>query len=105
MHDHAILGALMRHPVVAALASIAGTLLFSAPAHSRPVEPRPLGPQVLSFARYGIEEGLDSLATTDLEIDPAGTLWIATQEGVVRFDGDRFQRFARESGLPSPSVA
>ncbi len=95
----------MRLPVVAALAGIAGSLFSSLPARSALPEPRPLGPQLLSFAHYGIEEGLDSLATTDLELDPAGTLWIATQDGVVRFDGDRFQRFGRESGLPSPAVA
>jgi diguanylate cyclase (GGDEF)-like protein len=94
----------MRRSVVAALAGIVGFLAAGRPALSRVDEPRPLGPQVLTFAHYGLEEGLDSLATMDLELDPAGTLWIATQEGVVRYDGDRFLRFGREGGLPSPVV-
>ena len=65
---------------------------------------QPRGPLRFAFATYGIEQGLESLSTMDLLEDKAGNIWVATQEGVVRFDGDRFQTFGRTQGLPSPVV-
>ncbi len=64
----------------------------------------PLGPRQLSFESFGAKEGLESLTTTDLLESRWGDLWIATQEGVVRFDGQQFETFDRGRGLPSPAA-
>ena len=37
--------------------------------------------------------------------DSAGFLWVATQDGVYRYDGNRFARFGLGEGLPSSYVA
>src|SRR4051812_10871550 len=37
--------------------------------------------------------------------DTAGFLWVATQDGVYRYDGNRFARFGLGEGLPSSYVA
>ncbi len=79
---------------------LAGTLAGAALAQ----EVRPRGPVELSFEIYGLEQGLSSLSTTDLIEDRAGNVWVATQEGVERFDGDRFRIYGRGQGLPSPVV-
>ena len=33
-----------------------------------------------------------------------GTVWIATSDGLVRYDGYRWERFSVEHGLPSPVI-
>jgi diguanylate cyclase (GGDEF)-like protein len=63
-----------------------------------------LGPVVQTFASYGVEDGLPSLSTTDLALDADDNLWVGTQEGVVRFDGERFRTFGVGEGLPSGLV-
>lgn len=43
--------------------------------------------------RYAAEDGsgLPGEVVLGLEVDAAGVLWVATERGVVRFDGERFQ--------------
>ena len=50
---------------------------------------------------YGIEDGLIDHQITDLLLDRAGNLWVATKGGLCRFDGSTFQTFTTEDGLPS----
>jgi ligand-binding sensor domain-containing protein len=52
---------------------------------------------------WGVEDGLPVDAVNDLAFDPTGYLWIATFDGLVRFDGARFVVFGAEDtpGLPS----
>ena len=50
---------------------------------------------------YGIEDGLTDHQVTDLLLDRAGNLWVATKGGLCRFDGNTFQTFTTEDGLPS----
>jgi diguanylate cyclase (GGDEF)-like protein len=90
-----------RRPL-ATLAALAAALLASAPAGAERAVP--IGPLAYTFASYGTEEGLPSLSTTDLVLDGAGSLWIGTQEGAVRFDGERFRAFGARDGLPSGFV-
>lgn len=85
----------------AALGAVVGLFSLAAVA---PAAERPIGPRQLPLVVYGVEEGLESVSILDLLLGQAGSLWIATDEGVVRFDGERFRTFGIESGLPSGSV-
>jgi diguanylate cyclase (GGDEF)-like protein len=101
------------HPVRSALAlpalalpaiAMAALAALSAPPALAAADERPLGPLQLSFERLGTEEGLESPSINDLAQDAEGNIWIATHEGAVRYDGERFWTFGREQGLPSPFV-
>jgi diguanylate cyclase (GGDEF)-like protein len=83
-------------------AALATGLLGAAVAS--PQSERPLGPRQLTFETYGTADGLPSLSVFDLEIDAEESLWIATQEGLARFDGERFRVFGAGEGLPSAAV-
>ena len=58
-----------------------------------PAAARVLPPGIRPFRTYGTEAGLGSLAAMRLAQDTAGFLWVATQDGVYRYDGNRFARF------------
>jgi diguanylate cyclase (GGDEF)-like protein len=64
-----------------------------------------LPPGIHPFRTYGTEAGLGNLAAMRLAQDSAGFLWVATQDGVYRYDGNRFTRFGLEHGLPSSFVS
>jgi signal transduction histidine kinase/CheY-like chemotaxis protein/streptogramin lyase len=64
----------------------------------------PLGAQQDSFRYYGTEEGLTSVAVKVLFQDRTGFLWVGTENGLFRYDGQRFQRFGSAEGLPSDIV-
>ncbi len=56
-----------------------------------------------SFKHYGPDEGLTT-AVSELVQDREGFLWVETANGLFRYDGDRFQRFAVKDGLPSLQI-
>ena len=58
-------------------------------------------PSRLLFRTYGTEQGLDNLAVEAVAQGALGFLWVATQDGLYRFDGQRFTRFGVEDGLPN----
>jgi signal transduction histidine kinase/ActR/RegA family two-component response regulator/streptogramin lyase len=64
----------------------------------------PLGAQQGSFRYYGTEEGLTNLAVKVLFQDRTGFLWAGTENGLFRFDGQRFQRYGTAEGLPHEVV-
>jgi signal transduction histidine kinase/CheY-like chemotaxis protein len=64
----------------------------------------PLTAQEYSFRYYGAENGLTNLAVKVLFQDRVGFLWAGTENGVFRFDGQRFQRYGPEEGLPHEVV-
>jgi diguanylate cyclase (GGDEF)-like protein len=70
-----------------------------------PAAARVLSPGIRPFRTYGTEAGLGNLAAMRLAQDSAGFLWVATQDGVYRYDGNRFARFGLAEGLPSSYVA
>src|SRR5258705_13991363 len=69
-----------------------------------PAAARVLPSGIRPFRTYGTEAGLGNLAAMRLAQDAAGFLWVATQGGVYRYDGNRFTRFGLDEGLPSSYV-
>ena len=61
----------------------------------------PLGIQAQQyvFRAYGQAEGLKNLTVNALTMDESGFLWLATEDGVYRFLGSRFERFGQENGI------
>lgn len=64
---------------------------------------RPAGlPQpMLPFRSYGADMGLGNFAVRRIVQDTVGFLWAGTEDGLYRYDGDRFTRFDSSKGLPS----
>jgi ligand-binding sensor domain-containing protein len=60
----------------------------------------PLKAQQYSFRYYGAEDGLTNAAVKALFQDRTGFLWAGTENGVFRYDGQRFQRYGPAEGLP-----
>ena len=60
--------------------------------------------QRYNFKFYGEEEGLQSLAVQVVLQDRAGFLWVGTQNGLYRYDGNRFAIFSKIDGLPDAHV-
>lgn len=58
----------------------------------------------LPVRSYGIEDGLAGDSVTDIVQDTRGYLWIATTDGVSRFDGARFTSYGVPEGLPHARV-
>jgi len=53
----------------------------------------------LSLREYGQAEGLNNLAARALAQDSAGFIWVGTENGLYRFDGERFERIGGDQGL------
>jgi signal transduction histidine kinase/streptogramin lyase len=60
--------------------------------------------QRYNFKFYGEEEGLQSLAVQIVLQDRAGFLWVGTQNGLYRYDGNRFVGFGKADGLPDAHI-
>jgi diguanylate cyclase (GGDEF)-like protein len=61
--------------------------------------PGALNAQSFTARLYGQDDGLDNQAIVQLAQDSVGHLWIATENGLFRYDGARFQDFGRDRGL------
>lgn len=57
-----------------------------------------------NYRHYTVRDGLASTVVYDVHQDKLGYIWLATMEGVVRFDGYRFEVFTVADGLPSNEV-
>ena len=64
-----------------------------------------LSAQEFSFRTFGNAEGLSNLAVRQLYEDRAGFMWVSTENGIFRYDGDRFEAFGPAQGLPETSGA
>lgn len=51
----------------------------------------------LPLKKYSVNEGLSSSTTVRIEEDPYGFIWIATHDGLNRFDGKTFIHFNKNS--------
>lgn len=63
-----------------------------------------LPPERLSFKVYGADHGLGNFSPWALAQDGTGFIWVGTEDGLYRFDGQRFRLFGLKQGLPSAFV-
>jgi len=61
--------------------------------------------QEYNFRNFGVTEGLSNLAVRQIYQDRVGFIWVSTENGIFRYDGDRFEGFGPEQGIPSTSGA
>jgi ligand-binding sensor domain-containing protein len=57
-----------------------------------------------SYVKFGLESELPSNQINDLLVDGDGILWVATEAGLNRFDGDAWLTFDQADGLDSNEV-
>ncbi len=60
--------------------------------------------QRYTFKHYLQDAGLSNLAVNTVNQDSEGYLWVATDNGLFRYSGRRFQRFGPDDGLPQDDV-
>ncbi len=61
--------------------------------------------QEYNFRNFGVTEGLNNLAIRRIYQDHVGFIWVSTENGIFRYDGERFEGFGPEQGIPSTSGA
>jgi diguanylate cyclase (GGDEF)-like protein len=61
--------------------------------------------QEYNFRNFGLTEGLNNLAIRKIYQDRVGFIWVSTENGLFRYDGERFEVFGPEQGIPSTSGA
>jgi diguanylate cyclase (GGDEF)-like protein len=61
--------------------------------------------QEYSFRNFGTAEGLNNLAVRRIFQDRVGFIWVSTENGVFRYDGERFEAFGPEQGIPTTAGA
>jgi diguanylate cyclase (GGDEF)-like protein len=62
--------------------------------------PALLQAQEYSFRYFGTAEGLGNMSVLNLYQDRTGFLWLTTQNGIYRFDGDQFEGYGPAQGIP-----
>lgn len=60
--------------------------------------------QQFMFRKYVQTDGLTNLATQQLVRAPDGDLWIGTESGLYRYDGNEFTAYRPDRGLPGDTV-
>jgi ligand-binding sensor domain-containing protein len=60
--------------------------------------------QQLSIRHYDVSDGLAHSHVSAMRQDAKGYLWIATWEGLSRFDGYRFTNYTQRDGLGDPII-
>ena len=60
-----------------------------------------MNPQGKLLKTYNVSNGLPCNSVTGIEMDPAGILWISTDNGLCRFDpiNEKFQLYNKKNGL------
>ncbi len=81
---------------------LASSLAFVAAEPAAPSARTPEGHHL--YRSYGRIEGLTDPLILHLMQDSRGYLWAATDDGVFRFDGQRFERLGTDRGLPENTV-
>ncbi len=61
--------------------------------------------QEYGFRTFGTAEGLNNLAVRQVYQDRGGFIWVSTENGIFRYDGDRFESFGPAQGIPVSSIA
>jgi len=65
----------------------------------------PTAPPGSRFRHWTVHDGLISDLVWSVEFGPDKTIWVATGDGVSRFDGTNFVNFTREDGLADNHVS
>ncbi|MDQ0782103.1 histidine kinase [Chryseobacterium sp. W4I1] len=60
--------------------------------------------QIPGIVNYSEENGLGSSYTYTVTQDPAGFIWIGSDNGMFRFDGKEFKQFSSKNGLKNIEV-
>lgn len=60
--------------------------------------------QTLNFRNYSVKEGLANSTVYSIFQDSKGFMWFATESGVNRFDGQKFELFTMDNGLSDNEV-
>lgn len=60
--------------------------------------------QNVVIKHFGVNEGLPSSETYYVTKDSKGYLWVATDAGVVKYDGYKFKSYSTRNGLPDNTV-
>lgn len=61
--------------------------------------------QEYSLRAFGNAEGLNNLAVRQVYQDRLGFIWVSTENGIFRYDGERFEAFGLAEGIPPTSGA
>jgi diguanylate cyclase (GGDEF)-like protein len=56
------------------------------------------------FHQYGAADGLNNLNVTCLLQDQTGYLWVGTDNGLFRYDGNAFRGYGHAEGLPNTEI-
>src|ERR1700730_15707591 len=64
----------------------------------------PVSAQQLSIRHYDVSDGLAHSHVAAMHQDAKGYLWLATWEGLSRFDGFRFTNYTQRDGLGDPII-
>jgi signal transduction histidine kinase/ligand-binding sensor domain-containing protein len=59
----------------------------------------PVNGQSLTIRRYSVTDGLPHVVVQSIHQDARGYIWIATHEGLSRFDGYQFANYGRREGI------
>jgi len=59
--------------------------------------------QEYSFRTFANADGLNNLAIRTIYQDRVGFLWVSTENGIFRYDGERFEAFGPGQGMPANS--
>ena len=81
-------------------ATLAVSLLFTWPLTRQALADEPAH---YTFTSWTTRDGLSSSYLLSLAQDRDGYLWVGTQAGLVRFDGQRFSTWPRVGASPSPN--
>ncbi len=60
--------------------------------------------QQFSFINYGVKDGLSQSQVTDICQDDLGYLWVSTQSGLSKFDGEEFVNYSVDDGLAGNTI-
>ena len=58
-------------------------------------------PAELSFRKYSSRQGLSSATVYDILKDSFGFIWLATEDGLNRFDGTNFKAYRHDPARPN----
>ncbi|MGD1070956.1 MAG: diguanylate cyclase [Bryobacteraceae bacterium] len=80
-------------------------LMYATIAWAPLIFPPEVGAQQYTFKYYGVDQGLTNLGVRALFQDRRGFLWLSSEGGIFRYDGQRFQAYGQAEGLPPSNGA